>query len=251
MRDKAEVDETDRTSGMPTKPGKARVGRGTLYIVSTPIGNLKDITLRALEILRSVDLIVCEDTRVTLKLLNRHEIKKPLLSFHAKSHHSVIERILRAIQGGTSIVYATDSGTPSVSDPGARLVQRVVDDGGKVVPIPGPSAVHAALAASGIPYGEYVFLGFLSNKAARRRRALSLLKEQENLFILYESPHRLLSFLQDVHDIFGDIHCIVAKEMTKKFEKYYRGSVSEVTEMITRDGVRGEYTLILDNRDAS
>jgi 16S rRNA (cytidine1402-2'-O)-methyltransferase len=229
--------------------GRAAVGGGTLYIVSTPIGNLKDITLRALETLRSADLIACEDTRVTLKLLNRYEIKKPLLSFHAKSQQSVIERILRTIQDGARVVYVSDSGTPSVSDPGARLVQRILDEGGDVVPIPGPSAVHAALAASGIPYGEYIFLGFLSNKAARRRRTLSRLKEQESLIILYESPHRLLSFLHDVHDIFGDVHCIVAKEMTKKFEKYYRGSVAEVTDGVAGDGVKGEYTVILDNRN--
>ena len=224
---------------------------GTLYIVSTPIGNLKDITIRALETLKSADLIACEDTRVTIKLLNRHDIKKPLLSLHSKSNQSVIEKILRTLQNGASAVYVTDSGTPTVSDPGARLVQRVVADGGRVVPIPGPSAVHAALAASGIPYGEYVFLGFLSNKAGRRRRSLRLFKEHENLLILYESPHRLLAFLHDAYDILGDIHCIVAKEMTKKFEKYYRGSLREVTDMVTRDGVRGEYTVILDNRNAS
>ena len=224
---------------------------GTLYIVSTPIGNLKDITLRALETLKSADLIACEDTRVTIKLLNSYEIKKPLLSLHAKSHQSVTEKILRTLQNGVTVVYVTDSGTPTVSDPGARLVQRVVTEGGRVVPIPGPSAVHAALAASGIPCGEYVFLGFLSNKASRRRRFFSLLKEQESLCILYESPHRLLAFLHDAREIFGDIHCIVAKEMTKKFEKYYRGSLGEVTDMVTKDGVKVEYTVIIDNRNAS
>ena len=224
---------------------------GTLYIVSTPIGNLKDITLRALDTLKSADLVACEDTRVTIKLLNRYDIKKPLLSLHAKSHQSVTNRLLRELQSGSHIVYVTDSGTPTVSDPGARLVQRVVAEGGKVVPIPGPTAAHTALAAAGIPFGEYVFIGFLSNKSGRRRRSLSMLKEQKSLLILYESPHRLLAFLHDVFDIFGDIDCMVAKEMTKKFEKYYRGSLAKVADMVKRDGVKGEYTVILDNRNAS
>ena len=223
---------------------------GTLYILSTPIGNLKDITLRALETLKSANLVACEDTRITIKLLNRYEIQKPLVSLHSKSHQSVINKIIDTLQKGLQVVYATDSGTPTVSDPGARLVQRVVDEGGTVVPIPGPSAVHAVLAASGIPYGEYVFVGFLSNKPGRRRRAMDLLKGQKYLFVLYESPHRLLAFLQDAHEIFGDIHCIVAKEMTKKFEKYYRGVLSEVTDMVIKDGVKGEYSVILDNRNA-
>ncbi len=240
----AVVGETDVTE----KDGDTE--KSTLYIVSTPIGNLKDITLRALEVLQAADLIACEDTRVSLKLLNRYEIKKPLLSFHSQSHQSVVERILQAIRKGSSVAYVTDSGTPSISDPGARLVQRVIDNGGKVVPVPGPSAALTALAASGIAFGEYIFLGFLSNKSTRRRRALSSLKNQKNLLVLYESPHRLLPFLRDVRDIFGDIPCIVAKEMTKKFEKYYRGSAGEVIEMIDRDGVRGEYTVLLDNRNA-
>jgi 16S rRNA (cytidine1402-2'-O)-methyltransferase len=220
-----------------------------LYIVSTPIGNLKDITLRALETLKSADTIACEDTRVTRKLLNRYEVRKSLVSLHAKSHHSAIDRIVSALSKGSIVVYATDSGTPTISDPGARLVQRVIEAGGRVVPIPGASAVHAALAASGVPFGEYVFVGFLSNKSNRRRRSLSMLKNQKYLFVLYESPHRLNAFLQDACEIFGDIHCVVAKEMTKKFEKYYRGSLYGVRDMVARDGVKGEYTVILDNRN--
>jgi 16S rRNA (cytidine1402-2'-O)-methyltransferase len=223
---------------------------GTLYILSTPIGNLKDITLRALETLKSADLVACEDTRITIKLLNRYEIQKPLISLHSKSHRSVIDKIIHTLRKGLHAVYVTDSGTPTVSDPGARLVQRVVEEGGTVLPIPGPSAVHAVLAASGIPYGEYMFVGFLSNKSSRRRRAMSTLKEQKYLFVLYESPHRLLAFLHDAREIFGDIDCIVAKEMTKKFEKYYRGVLSEVTERVIQDGVKGEYSVVLDNRNA-
>jgi 16S rRNA (cytidine1402-2'-O)-methyltransferase len=222
---------------------------GTLYIVSTPIGNLKDITLRALDTLKSADIIACEDTRVTLKILNRYEIRKSLVSLHAKSHRSATDRIVSMLMAGSHVVYVTDSGTPTVSDPGSRLVQRVVEEGGVVVPIPGPSAVHTALSASGIPFGEYLFVGFLSNKSSRRRRSLNMLKNQERLIVLYESPHRLSAFLQDVDDIFGNIHCVVAKEMTKKFEKYYRGSLCEVRDMVARDGVRGEYTVILDNRN--
>jgi 16S rRNA (cytidine1402-2'-O)-methyltransferase len=222
---------------------------GVLYIVSTPIGNLQDVTLRALEVLRAVDFIACEDTRVTAKLLARHGIRAPTLSFHAQSERGAVERIARSISQGAKGAYVTDSGTPGISDPGAALVRRIVDDGGLVVPVPGPSAIHAAIAASGLAFSSYTFLGFLSNKASRRRRAMAELSPLRSVFVFYESPHRLGGFLRDGLEIFGNIPCVVAKEMTKRFERFYRGALEEVIEGIERDGVRGEYTVIFDNRE--
>jgi len=217
-----------------------------LYVVSTPIGNLKDITLRALEILRDVDYIACEDTRVTLKLLNRYDIKKPLISFHSKSKPEILNRIRRIIAEGQSVAYVTDSGTPLVSDPGGILVRSIVEDGGEVVPIPGPSAVHAALVASGMQFSEYTFIGFTSNKSARRRKKFAGLAG--SVFVFYESPHRIIGFLIDVYEVLGDISCAVSREITKKFETHYRGRVSEVSQRIEKEGPRGEYTVILDTR---
>ncbi len=217
-----------------------------LYIVSTPIGNLKDITLRALEILKNVDYIACEDTRVTLKLLNRYDIKKPLISFHSKSKPEMLNRIRRIVAEGSPVAYVTDGGTPLVSDPGGMLVRCIVEDGGRVVPIPGPSAVHAALVASGIQFSEYTFIGFISNKSARRRKKFAGLGG--SVFVFYESPHRIIAFLTDAYDILGDIPCAVSREITKKFETHYRGRVSEVLERIEKEGPRGEYTVVFDTR---
>lgn len=221
---------------------------GSLYIVSTPIGNLKDITLRALEILKYADFIVCEDTRVTIKLLNRYGIKKPLISFHSKSKDTVLKKISDLVLSGGNIALVSDSGTPVISDPGAKLIQSLIDLGTRVVPIPGPSSVHTALMASGIPLSEYTFIGFLSNKTSRRRKTLEKLKNLKTTFVFFESPYRILSFLEDALTIFGPVRGCVAKEMTKKFEKYYRGDISEILRMLQDDGVKGEYTLVIDNR---
>jgi 16S rRNA (cytidine1402-2'-O)-methyltransferase len=222
---------------------------GILYIVSTPIGNLQDVTLRGLDVLKGVSLIACEDTRMTRKLLTRYDIHNPTTSVHAHSREGARDRILGVLAQGSNVAYVTDSGTPTVSDPGAALVREVIDAGGRVVPIPGPSAAHAALAASGFSFAEYLFLGFLSSKPSRRRRRLSELLELKLLLVFYESPHRLLSFLKDAAAIFGEIPCVAAKEMTKRFEKFYRGNISEIIVLIASDGVRGEYTVILDNRN--
>jgi len=224
---------------------------GVLYVVSTPIGNLGDITLRALETLGAVDYIACEDTRVTIKLLNRYEIKKKMKSLHAASPEAAVNKIAGDVGRGLNVAYVTDSGTPSVSDPGCSLCRAVLQSGGSVVSVPGPSAVHAALVGSGIGFSGYTFIGFLSNKKSRRRRDLLRLRENHEVLVFYESPHRLLAFMQDVLDIFGNIEGCVAKELTKKFEKYYRGGVENIIEDIVRDGARGEYTVVLDNRRSS
>jgi 16S rRNA (cytidine1402-2'-O)-methyltransferase len=221
---------------------------GELFIVSTPIGNLSDITLRALDVLRSVDCVACEDTRVTVKLLNRYGIRKPLVSFHAKSAESALRRIVDLLDRGNSVALVTDSGTPLISDPGGKLIEELVHKGVRVTPIPGPSAVHTALAASGFSISDYIFVGFLSNKPSRRRRELGELKERRALIVFFESPHRLLATLDDVLASFGDLPVCVAKEMTKKFEKYYRGRLGAVIKELQEDSVRGEYTVVVDNR---
>jgi 16S rRNA (cytidine1402-2'-O)-methyltransferase len=226
----------------------SRSENGTLYVVSTPIGNLKDLSFRALDVLRSVNCIVCEDTRVTLKLLNSYAIKKPLLSYHSKSRDSVIRGIEKRIMSGKDVALVTDSGTPCISDPGSKLISSVLNAGIPVVPVPGPSAVHTAIMASGLSFAEYIFMGFLSSKPVRRRRKLEELKDNRIVFVFYESPHRILSFLNDVTEVFGEVKVLVAKEMTKRYERYYRGSSSDVTQEIRRDGVRGEYTIVIDNR---
>ncbi len=189
---------------------------GVLYVVSTPIGNLEDVTIRALEILKIVDYIACEDTRVTLKLLNRYGIKKPLISFHSRSKRNILDRIRKIIAGGLRVAYVTDSGTPLVSDPGGVLVRCIIKEGFRVVPIPGPSAVHAALVVSGLQFSEYTFIGFVSNKSTRRKKKLAGLGR--GVFVFYESPHRITGFLADAYSILGDVPCAVSREITKKFE---------------------------------
>ncbi len=221
---------------------------GTFYVVSTPIGNLKDVTIRALEVLRSVDYIVCEDTRVTLKLLNSYEIKKSLLSYHSKSSASVVKKIEDFSLSGRDIALVTDSGTPGVSDPGCKLIHRLLERGVSIVPIPGPSAIHTALAASGVSFSEYTFLGFISPKESRRKKKLEELKKRKSVFVFFESPHRIVRFLEDVLETLGNIKVYVAKEMTKKFEKYYRGKITDTIKMLESDVIKGEYTIVVDNR---
>jgi 16S rRNA (cytidine1402-2'-O)-methyltransferase len=217
-------------------------------VVGTPIGNLNDITYRALEVLQKVRYIACEDTRVTLKLLNRYNISKTLISYHSKSREKTTFRIEKLIGQGSDIALVTDSGTPGVSDPGNELVARLIGQGVRVEIVPGPSAVSAVLSGAGISYAEYTFLGFLSAKPSRRRKKLNTLKDTRTVFVIFESPHRIVRFLKDLHEIFGDVTVYVAKEMTKRFEKYYRGTAGVVLAEIEADGVRGEYTVVVDNR---
>lgn len=221
---------------------------GILYVVGTPIGNLRDITLRAIEVLSNVDSIVCEDTRVTLKLLNRYKIKKQLISFHSKSRDKVAEKILDHLLQGSNLALVSDSGIPIVSDPGGKIIELVRKRGVSVVPVPGPSAAHTVLMASGLRFSEYSFLGFLSRKSSGRKKRLRELKEHKTVFVFFESPHRLLSFLKDVEETLGSVRVYVGKEMTKRFEKYYMGLIGEVVELLRQDGIRGEYTIVVDNR---
>jgi 16S rRNA (cytidine1402-2'-O)-methyltransferase len=223
-----------------------------LYLVATPIGNLGDITLRALEVLRAVDLIACEDTRQTQKLLNHFQIEKKTVSYHEHNEHSRAAELVAAIKGGSAVAVVTDAGTPGVSDPGSWLVREAIAAGVQVFPIPGANAAVSALIASGLPADEFEFLGFLPEKAGARRTKLENLAaspgETARTLIFYEAPHRLLDTLTDLESVFGpQLRVVVARELTKIHEEFLRGSVAEVrTELAGRDRIRGEITLVVE-----
>ena len=201
--------------------------KGVLYIVPTPIGNLQDITLRALEVLRSVDLILCEDTRVTRKLLTHFQIEKPTESLHEHNERQKIPHLLEKLRGGESIALVSDAGTPLISDPGFPLVRAVLEAQISVESLPGPCAAVTALAASGLPPDRFYFLGFLPNRSAPRRRALEELKQHPSTLIFYESTHRIQKFLTDAYEILGDRPVVLAREISKKFSELVRGRLGE------------------------
>jgi 16S rRNA (cytidine1402-2'-O)-methyltransferase len=229
-----------------------------LYLVATPIGNLGDITLRALEVLRNVDRIACEDTRQTQKLLNHFEIAKPTVSCHEHNERSRAAELIAGIKGGSPIALVSDAGTPGVSDPGSWLVREAIAADVPVFPIPGANAAISALIASGLPTDEFEFLGFLPEKAGARRTRLEDLAKTASLvaqphetprtLIFYEAPHRLLSTLADLESVFGpQLRVVVARELTKIHEEFLRGTVAEVRrELAGRDRIRGEITLLIE-----
>ena len=223
-----------------------------LYLVATPIGNLGDITLRALEVLRNVDLIACEDTRQTQKLLNHFQIEKKTVSYHRHNERSRAGELIQDLKAGTAIAVVSDAGTPGVSDPGAWLVDAAIAAGVQVFPIPGANAAVSALIASGLTADEFEFLGFLPEKAGARRTRIANLaaesRETARTLIFYEAPHRLLDTLADLELIFGSqLRVVVARELTKIHEEFLRGSVSEVrSELAKRDRIRGEITLLIE-----
>jgi len=231
-------------SAAPLAPG--------LYLVATPIGNLGDITLRALEVLRGVDRIACEDTRQTQKLLNHFEIVKPTVSCHEHNEHERAAELIAAIKSGSAVAVVSDAGTPGVSDPGSWLVREAIAAGVQVFPIPGANAAVSALIASGLPADEFEFLGFLPEKAGARRTRLELLgaeqRERARTLIFYEAPHRLLDTLADLELVFGSqLRVVVARELTKIHEEFLRGTVAEAhSELAKRDRIRGEITLLVE-----
>ena len=218
---------------------------GTLFVVATPIGNLADITLRALDVLRSVDLIAAEDTRHTRKLLSFYDIHKPLLSYHSRNIRKRGPELIEKISAGASIALVTDAGTPGVSDPGALLVQQALDRTLPVVVIPGPTALISALVASGLSTHPFAFLGFPPARGSGRRRFFSVHASLSMTIILYESPQRLLKTLEDIIRFWGDRRIVVARELTKKFEEFLRGTVSEAAKHYA-GGTRGELTLVVE-----
>ncbi|MGA3035678.1 MAG: 16S rRNA (cytidine(1402)-2'-O)-methyltransferase [Terracidiphilus sp.] len=223
-----------------------------LYLVATPIGNLGDITLRALDVLRSVDRIACEDTRQTQKLLNHFQIEKKTVSCHQHNEHTRATELIQDIKAGKAIALVSDAGTPAISDPGAHLVREAIAAGVSVIPIPGASAALSALVASGLPSDEFQFLGFLPEKAGARRTYLEKLaampRESAQTLIFYEAPHRILETLSDIEQTWGGLpKAVVARELTKIHEEFVRGTVAEVRrELAARDRLRGEITLLIE-----
>lgn len=223
--------------------------KGMLYLVATPIGNLEDITLRALNVLKEVDLIAAEDTRQTLKLLNHFDIKKPLISYYEHNKAEKGEQLIRQMLEGRKIALVSDAGTPGISDPGEDLVKLAIQHGVTVTMAPGPVAGIMGLVISGLPTGRFVFEGFLSmNKRVRKERILSLRNETRTI-IFYEAPHKLLYTLKDLYEILGDRTIVLARELTKKFEETVRCTLSEAIERYTLQAPKGEFVLIMEGAD--
>ena len=223
----------------------ANAKTGCLYVVATPIGNLEDITLRALRTLRECDLIACEDTRHTQKLLNHHEIRKRVLSYHEHNEQKRAAELLTLLEGGAQIALVSDAGTPGISDPGQRIVALCRERGIHVVPLPGPSAVVAALAASGMEGQNFLFAGFLPARTGERRQALAALEDFAYPIIFYEAPHRLVESLGDVREVLGNRKAFVARELTKVHEELASGSLEELIAHFAAGEPRGEITMII------
>ena len=217
---------------------------GTLYVVPTPIGNLDDITLRAIKILGSVDLIAAEDTRTTKFLLDHLGISKPLISFFSHNQAVRTPQIMEKLAAGNSVALVSDAGTPGISDPAYALITAAIENEVLIIPLPGPTAFIPALIASGLPTHEFLFAGFLPIKKGRQTELLRL-KEEKRTIVLYESPHRLLRTLEDFLEICGDRHAVVARELTKKFEEIRRGPLSGHISHFSTSPIKGEFVLIL------
>jgi len=222
--------------------------KGTLYIVSTPIGNREDITLRALRILKEVDLIAAEDTRHTGLLLRHFGIQTPLTSYFEGNELKKKEFILSKLKQGHSIALVSDAGTPGISDPGFRLIQTTIENQISIVPIPGPSALIAALSVSGLPTDAFLFKGFLPHKSKKRKALLKQLEEVRETLILYESPHRLSETLNDIFETLGDREMVLTRELTKAYEEVLRGKVSEIKKQIGERNLKGEMTLVISGK---
>jgi len=221
---------------------------GTLYVVATPIGNLEDITLRAIRILKEVRLIAAEDTRHTRILLDKYQIPTPLTSLYDQNEAKKSGLLLARLQKGEDIAYVSDAGTPGISDPGFILVRKAISLGIRVVPVPGSSALVAALSVSGLPMDSFVFLGFLPAKQTRRRQLLASLKQEERTLVFYESPRRLLSSLQDIDELLGEREVVVSREMTKIYEEFLRGPAGRLIADLGEGTIKGEVTLIVAGR---
>jgi 16S rRNA (cytidine1402-2'-O)-methyltransferase len=216
---------------------------GSLYLIATPIGNLEDITLRALRLLREATLIAAEDTRHTGRLLAHYEIDTPQVSYHEHNKLTRLDTVLKALETG-DVALVSDAGTPGLSDPGYELVRAAIARGWPVVPVPGPSALTAALVASGLPTAAFVYLGFLPRRAVERRRLLTGLVDERRTLVAFESPHRLAAALVDIEEVLGDRQIAVARELTKLHEEIWRGPVSEARAHFGA-AVRGEITLVI------
>jgi 16S rRNA (cytidine1402-2'-O)-methyltransferase len=218
---------------------------GTLYIVATPIGNLEDITLRALRVLKEVAVVAAEDTRHTQVLLNHYGIQTPLTSYHEHNERTKAEGLVKRLLEGQDIALVSDAGTPAISDPGFRLVAQAVDAGIRIIPLPGASALTAVLSASGLPTDRIAFEGFLPAKKKQRRERLQALRDETRTLVFYEAPHRLMEALDDIHELLGDREAVLAREVSKVHEEFLRGRIRELIRVLRRREIRGEFTLII------
>jgi len=219
---------------------------GTLYLVATPIGNLSDITHRALQVLRDVDLIACEDTRHTHKLLSHYGIITKTISYHEHNEQQRATQLVDQLKQGSSIAVVSDAGTPAISDPGFRLVRAAIESEVPVIPVPGPSALISALIAAGLPTDEFFFAGFLPPRSNARRARLTELQAVPGTLIFYEAPHRLAATLKDAYEVLGERDAVVARELTKVHEEIRRGRLSELSDHYEREEPRGEIVVLID-----
>jgi 16S rRNA (cytidine1402-2'-O)-methyltransferase len=220
---------------------------GTLYVVATPIGHLEDITFRAINVLKQVNLIAAEDTRRTRILLNAYEIKTDLTSYHDYNKERQGEKILQCLLSGKSVALVSDAGTPGVSDPGYFVINLALRHAIPVIPIPGVSAVITALSASGLPSDRFCFEGFLPKKSHARREFIQSLKNEDRTLIFYESPYRIVATLQDIFDLYGERWVVVARELTKLYEEIMRGPLSEILKTLSGRKTKGEFTVLISS----
>ena len=221
--------------------------KGKLYIVATPIGNLEDITLRAINVLKEVDFIIAEDTRHSLKLLNHLEISKPLISYHRHNEENKTEDILNKIEEGKNIALISDAGTPVISDPGEFIVKEAIEREIEVIPIPGASAIITALMAAGVNTRNFTFYGFLSLNKKIRAKELEQIKDNNNTVILYEAPHKIKNTMQDLENYVDDRKIVIARELTKIHEEFIRGTIDEIKDKLQNP--KGEYVIIIDKNE--
>ena len=224
---------------------------GQLYIVATPIGNLEDVTYRAVRVLREADVVACEDTRQTRKLLDHYDIRTATISYHEHNETERAPELAERMKGGATVALVSDAGMPLVSDPGYRLVRAALENGIPVVPLPGPSAVLTALTASGLPADSFYFGGFLPSKPGQRAKALEALAEERATLIFYEAPHRAVEALEAIEGVLGPRPMVLAREMTKVHEEFLRGTAAEIrAQLLARDSVKGEITLVIGRATA-
>ncbi len=222
------------------------INSGTLYLVSTPIGNLEDITFRALRILKEVNLIAAEDTRKTVILLKYYSISNRLTNYHDFNKEKKVHSLMQELKAGNSVALVSDAGTPGISDPAFLLVKLAIQEGIRVESVPGPTALVSALIISGLPTDKFVFEGFLPAKAGKRKKRITELSEEKRTLIFYESPHRFLKTLEDLLSILGDRRISIARELTKKFEEVKRGNLSEIIEYFKTMKIKGELVIVIE-----
>lgn len=225
--------------------------KSTLYIVSTPIGNMADITIRAIDTLKSVDLVAAEDTRHSKKLFSKYEIKTPLTSYFSAKEEIKSEAIIETLKSGKNVALISDAGTPGISDPGHCLITKAIEEGIEIKTIPGSSAMISALTLSGLPTNRFVFEGFLPPKGGARKKRLETIEGEKRTIILYESPKRTIRTLKDLLKILGDRKVALARELTKIYEEVVRGNISDIIKLLEDRGLKGEVTLIISGKDES